>query len=304
MKAIYLLIFSLISFPGFGQEKEVFIIGTMHTVPNLVKNSYRPLLKIARKYQPEAIYVESVRPEDTVSLNRKHKGFVAESDSLAQIFVQDDQRFAMLRNTDLDQFTSDDFEFMAKTYFVHKDNANYFYYDYLATYGLSGSEMPLRHEDSDLTSRLAIAMEMTFLYSMDDQQGYDEYHAAWEKCLEAGVDNGDNDLNNKISRKIFSGAVIPALFGRLGKHSNRKKSLNRYHLINSFRYVQNSTCDCDDGTTYWDERNGRMAQHIAEQIAAEPHVKNIVIVGAGHVVGIKEALEENYPELTVKVMYE
>ena len=51
-----------------AQKKELLIIGTMHTVPNIVKNAYRPLLKYAIDYAPEAIYVEYIQARDTISL--------------------------------------------------------------------------------------------------------------------------------------------------------------------------------------------------------------------------------------------
>lgn len=156
MKTIYLLLFSLITAAALGQEKEVLIIGTMHTVPNIVKNSYRPLLKFAEKYEPDAIYVESIRPVDTISLNLRSNKFVAKSDSLAEVFVGNDERFDQLNETSLNQFTPDDFEFMARTYLVQKDEANHFYYRYLATYGIEGSEEPLRHEDVAIFLRALI----------------------------------------------------------------------------------------------------------------------------------------------------
>lgn len=52
-----------------AQEKELLIIGTMHTVPKIVKNSYKPLLDHAAEYKPEAIYVEYIHPNDTLSMN-------------------------------------------------------------------------------------------------------------------------------------------------------------------------------------------------------------------------------------------
>lgn len=304
MKTIYLLLCSLITIPAFGQEKEVLLIGTMHTVPNIVKNSYRPLLKFAEKYDPDAIYVETIRPDDSLSLAIHAKKFIATSDSVAEFFVKNEERFALLNETPLSQFTVGDFELMARTYLVQKDQANYSYYRYLATYGVEGSEEPLRHEDTDLTARLAIALDMKYIFSMDDQQGYVEYHEAWEKCVEAGAKNGDNKINNQISRKIYVSSIVPALLGRLGQNTNRMKSLRRYHLVNSFRYVQTPTCDCEDGTTYWDERNARMAANIAEQVMLQSHEKNIVIVGAGHLVGIAEALQQNHPELSIRMMYD
>ena len=139
---------------------------------------------------------------------------------------------------------------------------------------------------------------------MDDQQTNSEYHNAWRKCAESGAQNGDNDLNRKLNKRDYNSAIIPAIFGNLGRHTNKLKSLDRKHLLNSFRYVQNTNLDCENATRYWDERNFRMAKNIAEQVTQKEHKKNIVIVGAGHVIGLKEAFEKKYPELKIKLMYE
>jgi len=288
----------------FGQEKEVLIIGTMHTVPKIVKNSYKPLLKYAIKYNPDAIYVERVRPIDTISLNYYSKKFVRKSDSLKKKFNSNDNRFDSLKYKSLDFLTKEDFEFIAKTYYLKKDYANYYYYNYLKKYGMSGSKKPLRNENADLTSKLAIEFDIKHIYSMDDQKTNKEYHKSWRKCAKIGEKNGDNDINKKLNKKDYNNSIIPAIFGRLGKHTNKQKSLNRKHLLNSFRYVQFANSDCKDATKYWDERNYNMAKNIAEQIKVKENRKNIVIVGAGHVIGIKEALKQHYPELKVKLMYE
>lgn len=52
-----------------AQEKELLIIGAMHTVPKIVKNSYKPLLDYTIEYKPEAIYVEYIHPDDTLSMD-------------------------------------------------------------------------------------------------------------------------------------------------------------------------------------------------------------------------------------------
>ncbi len=294
----------LISLTSFSQTKEVLIIGTMHTVPKIIKHSYKPLLKFAEKYKPEAIYVERVRPTDTISLNYYSKKFIKQSDSLKKVFVFNAKRFSHLKTLDLDRFTSADFKFMAKNYVVKRDFANYYYYNYLRKYGIKGSEKPLRNENADLTSKLAISMNLKRIYAMDDQQTNKEYHAFWKKCVKVGANNGDNEINKKLNKKDYNSSIIPGVLGRLGKHINKPKSLQRMHLLNSFRYVKNKNADCTNATNYWDERNYRMAKNIAEQIIKNPFQKNIVIVGAGHVIGIKKELEKNYPEIKVKLMYE
>ena len=304
MKYIYLLILTTLTINSFAQDKEILIIGTMHTVPKLVKNSYKPLLKYSKKYSPNAIYVECVPPDDTVSLNYDSKEFVIQSDSFKNLFTLDNERFTSLNNTDLDKFTEADFDFMSKTYFVKKDYANYSYFKYLKAYGMDGSKEPLRHENADLTAKLAISLNLKYIHSMDYQQNRQEYHTAWSECVKAGKENSDNDINKEIGKKQYMSAVVPALFGRFGKHTNQLKSLNRLHLLNSFRYVQNSTSSCENATKHWDERNFNMSNNIAKQVKEQSYLKNIVIVGAGHVIGIKEALEKNHPELKVKIMYQ
>lgn len=305
MRNLFLIL--MLSFYGvnsFGQKKEILIIGTMHTVSKTVKNSYKPLLKFAKSYKPEAIYVERIRPSDTVSLNYYSKKFIEQSDSLKKVFVLNPDRFESLQKLNLNQFTEDDFEFMAKTYFVNRDYANYYYFNYLKDYGIEGSKKPLRNENADFTSKLAIAMNLKQIFSMDDQQTNAYYHSAWKKCIEIGKKNEDNEINKKLNKRDYNSSIIPAILGRLGKHINKPKSLNRMHLLNSFRYVKNSNSDCANATSYWDERNHRMAKNIAEQVKEYPFQKNIVIVGAGHVIGIKQELEKNYPNLVVKLMYE
>lgn len=304
MKIIYITILFALSLSITAQQKEVLIIGTMHTVPKLVKKSYQPLLEYSKEYNPEAIYVEYVMPNDTVSIIYDTPEFVAKSDSVKRVFNVDTARFEKLMVTDLNHFTQEDFEFMANTYLVKRDNSNYTYFMYISNYGINGSLKPLRHENGDLTAKLAIGLNLKYLHSMDDQQTNEAYHTAWKQCNSDGVDNGDNEINQDLGKQQYKSALLPALTGRFGKHTNKMESLNRLHLLSSFRYVKYPTTACYNATKYWDERNYRMAVNIAKQVKQESNKKNIVIVGAAHVVGLKEALNEYYPELKVKLMHD
>lgn len=42
-----------------------------------------------------------------------------------------------------------------------------------------------------------------------------------------------------------------------------------------------------------------MALNIAKQISEKPYTKNILIVGAGHVISLQKALNKVYPDLKV-----
>ncbi|MEM7296812.1 MAG: DUF5694 domain-containing protein [Bacteroidota bacterium] len=302
MKKFLIAFTTLLSLASAAQQKEVLLMGTMHTVPKIVSGSYGPMLKDAIKYDPSAIYVEYVRDVDTISLNYYNPKFVALSDSIAESFKVDEARFERLSNSSLLSFTEDDFKFMQKSYLIKRDRANYHFFWYLSKYGLEGSKKPLRNENWDLTAKLAIALDMKYVFSMDDQQTNSKYQKAWRECVDKGRANGDTDLNNKLNKKDYNKAMFPAVMGKLGTYRNKKKSLERIHQLNSFRYVQNPCKECDEATYRWDERNRRMAANIGEQVRANPHEKSIVIVGAGHIIGLREALEKDYPDITIKMM--
>ncbi len=303
MKHLILIISILFSIQNSqAQQKEVFIIGTMHQVSKTFKNSYRPLLKKGIEYNPDAIFVERLRPKDTFEISMIFDKFYHFSDSLEKVYPQDEGRFQKLLQTDLKLMSKEDFNFMMYSFIIKKDYGNYRYYLYLKKYGLKGSPKSLRNENDDLSHRLAIAKNMTQLYAMDDQHKRPEYFKAWMDCSKKGKENGNQKVLKRLGIKDFFRAMIPAITGRLGFYTNSKKTIEYYHTSNSFRYTKTECQSCEDGKYYWDLRNAKMAQNIVEQIDEHQFNKNLVVVGAGHVIGIKEAIEKNYPHIKVRIM--
>ncbi len=290
-------------------KKEIFIIGTMHTVPKIVKNSYRPLLRIATKYKPEAIYVESPMPDDEISWNylkagwsAAYKKFYHLSDSLKKTYRFDSPLFNALLQKKADELKPEALETLIHSFAYLRDYANYELYSYLKKYGLKGSKKALRNEDEDLSYKLALRFGINKLFNMDDQQTNKAYHEAWQACLKAGASNGDNVLNKKLNQKDYNRSILPALLGSLGKHINNKAALKRMHELNSFRYVQHQAEACTLATKYWDERNYRMAKNIVGQVVKNPYNKNVVVVGAGHVLGLKAAIAQQDPQIVIKLI--
>lgn len=283
-------------------QKEVYIIGTMHTVPKIVKNSYKPLLKEAKSYNPDAIYVERVRAEDTLSLQNYYPRFLHFSDSISTVFEIDELKFKQLMDKGLRAMKTKDFEYLKMCFIVKKDYANYSYYRYLERYGLEGSPKPTRNENGDITAKLAIAQNMKYIYSMDDQKENPQYAKAWRTCAKEGKENGNEKAAKKLLKKLTTRDIFGGISGSLGKQTNHAKAIEQMHLLNSFEYVTVATEACSDGNKYWDNRNYGMVKNIAEQVQAMPHQKNIVIVGAGHVYGMKEAFEQYYPSIKVRLM--
>ena len=290
-------------------QQEIYIIGTMHTVPKIVKHSYKPLLKNAIQYHPDAIYVESPRGNDSLSWDYLKNGwskgyqeFYHLSDSIQKSFTPDMNKFNTVLKKDFNQMTDKDLDYLISTFAYNRDNANHEFYSYIKTHGIEGSKKPTRHEDGDLTFKLALKQGIKLLSSMDDQRTNKEYHDAWSQCSKEGQANGNNAINQKLNKKSYNSSVIPAIFRGLGKQTNKRKSLQRLHKMSSFTYAEVKTEGCIRGERYWNERNQRMAKNIAKQVIESGLEKNIVIVGAAHVIGLEQELKAKYPNLKVVLM--
>lgn len=305
-----ILFFSIFNLLAQKQEQEVLIIGTMHTVPKIVKKSYKPMLRFAKKYNPEAIYVESPMANDTISWNylkegwsKNYQKFYKLADSLQTSFNFNQSKFEALSNKNLKDLNTDEIDYLINCYSYKRDNGNFELYSYLKKHGIKGSKKPTRHEDGDLTYKLALDKNLRVI-NMDDQQTNKEYHNGWSKCSKEGRKNGNNTANSKLYKKNYNSSMLPAIFRRLGKHTNKRKSLNQLHNMASFSYVLEDTKGCTEGRKYWNERNMRMVQNIGTQVLKSGKTKNLVIVGASHVIGLEKELKANYPNLKVILMNE
>ena len=291
------------------QVQEVYIIGTMHTVPKIVKHSYKPMLKNALKYNPEAIYVESPRGNDTLSWeylkdgwSKSYKKFYYVSDSIKLKFRPSEDKMHEILNKEFKAMTDNDLEYLIQSFAYHRDYANFEFYSYIKSYGAEGSKSPTRNEDGDLTFKLALKQNVKQLHSMDDQRTNDLYHQAWQQCAKEGRNNGNNAINTKLNKRHYNAAILPAILGRLGKRTNNRKSLGMLHKMSSFTYTKIDTPGCLEGGKYWSKRNHGMSKNIGEQILTSGLSKNIVIVGASHVIELEKQLKTNYPQLKIILM--
>ena len=307
---ISILFLSIFNLLAQKQQQEVLIVGTMHTVPKIVKKSYKPMLRFAKKYNPEAIFVESPMANDTISWeylkegwSKNYQRFYKLSDSLQKNFNFNQTKFNILSTKNLKDLNADEINYLINSYGYKRDNGNYELLSYIKKYGIDGAKKPTRHEDGDLTYKLSINQNLK-VTNMDDQQTNDLYHNGWTKCNKEGSKNGSNAIGSDINRKQYNAAKIPAILRKLGKHTNKRASLEGLHTMSSFSYVTEDTEGCLEGRKYWNERNMRMAKNIASQVLESGKTKNIVMVGAAHVIGIEKELKTNYPTLKVILMNE
>ena len=147
-------------------------------------------------------------------------------------------------------------------------------------------------------------MNITYLFPIDDHQSDEEYYKAWNNALRESEKNGDIKILHKLIRKNKRGLMIASLMGKLGKYTNSPKTINRYYLINSFRFANHPNAYTNLVEEYWEQRNQRMAENIVAHIMTNPYKKNVLIVGAGHVISLSNALKTICPSLKVILMCE
>lgn len=300
MKYLVLLWMTLFSMTVKAQQKEILIIGTMHTVPSIVKHSYSPLLKKAIAYQPDAILTEDILPEDSISLKNFTPAFLKKAAEASQESSVDKKKFIELQSKALREMAHEDFVFLANAFLREKDRANYNFYSYLAEYGLKGSPKPLRNESDDVTHKLAIAMNIRKLLPIDNHHYDKEYNRAWGEAVNSGAENGDLKKYNSMKKKISRKQTFNGLMGRLGRFTNKRNTLEHYYLTNSVRYVDHPNEKTELAKTLWDDRNQRMAENIIKQMNESNATRYVLIVGAGHVISLENAIKMLNEDIIVK----
>ena len=74
-----------------------------------------------------------------------------------------------------------------------------------------------------------------------------------------------------------------------------------YQLINRGTFRQTDCKHCLEAGAIWDRRNAGMAANIGSQMLEHGHQRAVVIVGAGHLLGIRDELKKQFPQLKVMI---
>lgn len=308
---ISIVVFFLIWNISFSQDKEILIVGTMHYVSWPVKNSYKPLYKKVEKYNPEAVYTEWINPKDSLSFKNvqhwsSYRKFLKRSDSLQIHYSFNSQLHQKLIEKPIGELTFEELDTLKSNYVFLADIANYQYTIYLKRF-LQGNNKRSQNETGDLSAKVAFKLGLKQLYSVDDQQTNHLYSENWAKCDSISKSHNKNRYSRKLFVKLTVKEVLSTCIGRYGKQNNTSNHLKGMHKLNAFQYFPDDYSKpepCNLATQYWNERNTRIANNLAKQVLELPHQKSVLVIGAGHVIGVKEVLEKDYPEIKVVLLNE
>ena len=182
--------------------------------------------------------------------------------------------------------------------------ANYQYTIYLKRF-LQGKKKRSQNETGDISAKVAYELGLKQLYAVDDQQTNHLYSENWAKCDSISKLDKSNRYSKKLLLKLTIKEVLSIFVGRFGKQFNTNNDLKEMHRLNGFEYFPDDYSKsepCNLATHYWNERNKRIANNLAKQIIELPHKKSVLVIGAGHVIGVKEVLERDYPKIKVVLL--
>ncbi|WP_347841484.1 DUF5694 domain-containing protein [uncultured Draconibacterium sp.] len=299
---------SIISQP---KKHELVLVGTMHQVSGIVKNSYKPLYKKSLAYRPEAIFVEYSMPDDSLSwdylkngYSKSSQAFFKYSNKIKSSYNFKPEHFDSLLALPFHQLKKPDYDSLLLSFAYLRDEANYYYYQYLDSYYPDGHKKSKRNENYELTRKLALELQHKKVYAADDQQTNGEFHRYWNACDDSIQGTAYARREKRIIRKLVLREVFPSIVGRYGIVNNKPKHLQLLDSLSALRYTNQAICDCAAAVNYFDQRNQRFANNLGTQIIQNNFSKSILFVGAAHIVGLRKELEQQFPEIQITLFDE
>jgi len=290
----------------FGQQREIVLVGTMHQVPKILKNSYKPLYKKSLTYKPDAIFVETAMPDDSLSWQYLKNGYSKSLQEFYKYSIKVKEEFKFNKDSldywlskDFDKLTKDDFKKIRLSFAYQLDYPNFYYYKYIQDFFPNGHKKSKRHENYELSRKLALKLRHKKIFAADDQQTNSEFHKYWRACEKAMDSTSFKRKEKKLTRKIVLREILPSVVGRYGIVNNKIKHLQLLDSLSGLKYTNQQNPDCAKAVDYFNQRNRRFANNLGTQINENNFKKSILFVGASHIVGLKKELNTQFPDIKV-----
>lgn len=282
--------------------KEVLLIGARHIVYDPENDVYGPVYQLVRDYAPETIFVEYPIPDDDKTWKSICKfdlwkylcKFKSTSDSLRKIYPFDELVLNRLIGKNYQNLTDSELDTIITSFTFLRDFANAELYSYFKDKGTERMvTYPYQDENRNLSYPLAISLRLNKIYGIDDQRDASEYAAASARVVQE-IDTTDEHIATLFKRAVsLPGDVWNA---------NSLDAIEIKHKIASGRCVQPPTSASKRMIKYWDTRNERIVRNFISSFNAEPVTKGVIIIGSSHLLGVKEEIEKQADNITVKLI--
>ena len=300
----------LISFSLFGQTsetkkaQELLIIGDIHQAPKGAENAYGPILEVLLDYSPQIILGEYTVVGDTTAFGSWHSDFKSKYLKMSSSYKLKKSYIKRLKRTPNQNLSAKDFEALADYYLSIGDMANNWMYGFFKKYG---SHAPFQHrgdQNTDLTFELMRKLGHKKIYGIDNHAGYSGYWPLWQACRNGGSKETQSSFTALLERLDVAEMKLLETEDKenIVALTNEPTILNEYYRINALRYTGFTGTSCDEQRKKWDNRNTLIAENILNVLSNTKKQKNVLIVGAGHVMAVQSELKKLNPDLKI-IMY-
>jgi len=332
MKLItFLLIFFFSGFTSFSQpikKTEVLLCGTIHHIPDSVKQNWVAFRKFLQDYKPDAICVEYRMPGDSVSLMQADgKNYAKINDSLAKVWNIDmpnakariKELYTLLRQID-------DWEKRIELYqllYVQADFGNANFQAWRAHRLISilpeekineiRTKNPVykriewlarnlkNNEYSNVVFPLAVEFKIDYLVPVDDRTYNMNFSIAYTTAYD---EVAGTKFENKA--RIFWEEFIKDESAEIKKGNalmfvNSAAWIKRSDYAQTGLYLSSGNSHHREYVRYWNLRNKKIAKNILDQIKGKGYKRVLVFMGNLHIPNMKKYMM-NEKSISIKTI--
>jgi hypothetical protein len=328
---IVILLISNLALPAQKQpnkKTEVLLCGTIHYIPDSLKQNWQGFRKFLEDYKPDAICVEYRMPADSVSLMQADgKNYVKELDSLAKAWkismpkakARIKELYAALKQTD-------DWAKRIELYqllYVHADFGNANFQAWRAYNSISKLQEDKRNEIrktnpfykriewlvrnlkngeySNVVFPLAVEFKIDYLIPVDDRTYNMRFSIAYTSAYD---EVAGTKFENKA--KTFWEEFIKTESSEMAKGNglmfvNSAAWQKTSDYAQTGLYLSSGNRHHKDYVKYWNLRNKKVASNILDEIKGKGFKRVLVVMGYMHIPNMKKHMK-NEKNISLKTI--
>jgi len=301
------------------EKTEVLLCGTIHYIPDSLKQNWAGFRKFLEEYKPDAICVEYRMPTDSVSLMQADgENYAKINDSLAKVWNIDmanaETRIKELYTT-LKQ--TDEWEKRIELYqllYVHADFGNANFQAWRAHQAISILPEEKRNEISkihpvykkiewlvrnlknneyhNVVFPLAAEFKIDYLIPVDDRTYNMRFSIAYTKAYDEVAGTKFEDKAKTFWEQFIKDEANEIKKGNALMFVNSAAWIKRSDYAQTGLYESSGNRHHKDYVRYWNLRNKRVARNILDQINGKGFKRVLVFMGNLHIPNMKKYMKD------------